>query len=126
MLRCLAILVLFATSFATAADTPLLVQADATITNKSGLSTAQCKFSSQSGRTMNFTLGDAENTKFEFTVKAVERPEHTTYVIDVLITRGDMVLSRPTVQTIPGQEAKVEVSGSDLRLEFSVQIEPMK
>lgn len=51
MLRYLAILGLFGSSFVMADDAPLLVQAEASITGKDGLSTAQCKFSSKSGRT---------------------------------------------------------------------------
>lgn len=126
MLRYLAILGLFGASVATAADASLLVQADVRITNKDGLSTALCKFSSKSGRTLNFTAGDDANTKFEFTITTVEHAEHTAYVIDVLITRGDLVLSRPKVQTIAGHEAKVELGDPDQKLEFSVLIEPAK
>lgn len=126
MLRYLAILGLFFVSVVTAADAPLLVQADARITNQDGLSTAQCKFSSKPGRTLNFMAGDAGNTKFEFTITTVEHPEHTAYVIDVRITRGDLVLSRPKVQTLAGHEAKVELGDPNQKLEFSVLIEPGK
>lgn len=126
MLRYLAILGLLVASVGTAADAPLLVQADARITNQDGRSTAQCKFSSQSGRTLNFTAGDAGSTKFEFTITTVEHPEHTAYVIDLRITRGDLVLSRPKVQTHAGHEAKVELSDPKQKLEFSVLIEPGK
>lgn len=126
MLRYLAILGLFATTLVAAADAPLLVQAEARITNQDGLSTALCKFSSKPGRTLNFTAGDAGNTKFEFTITTVEYSEHTAYIIDVKITRGDLVLSRPKVQTLAGQEAKVELGDPNQKLELSVLIEPAK